>query len=279
LSAFGGAVYLLNVALELSVGEMLWRACLPEGRMLAHALAGIIGAADDAAPWILGGVEPADPEPTVTSEQQREVAVELLHALVETLPRRGHAVLPTPSLGAVDTKHGRLFVATAVGAPFVLFAMPAESPGEVRTALDSFLSTWPASAPTPRGARGLLALDRTARVIASASSANTCDAYVADSGSLPACALLTQIMGAMAQIFAARVDLSPMSRGELVRRHLAIPCRIVRGDEVVEVNVPMSYVDIKVRRAALDRNPGWIPWLQKRVEIVYAEDESSLSDG
>jgi hypothetical protein len=279
LSAFGGAVYLLNVALELSVGEMLWRACLPEGRMLAHALAGIIGAADDAAPWILGGVEPADPEPTVTSEQQREVAVELLHALVETLPRRGHAVLPTPSLGAVDTKHGRLFVATAVGAPFVLFAMPAESPDEIRSALEVFLSVWPASAPRPRSARGLLSLDRTARVIASASSASACDVCVADSGSLAACALLTQMMGAMAQVFAARVGLSPMLRDELVSRHLAMPCRIVVADQVVEVNIPMHYVDIAVRRAALDRNPGWIPWLQKRVDIVYPEDESSVSDG
>jgi hypothetical protein len=260
LSAFGGAVYLLNVALELSVGEMLWRACLPEGRVLARALAGLMGAGDDAAPRILGGAELDDGEPVVTGEQQREVAIELLHALVETLPRRGHAVLPTPSLGVIDTTRGRLFVATAVDAPFVFFAMPAKSPADMRAALDLFLSAWPVSAPQSRRTRALADIGGRA---------------VVDGGSSAASALLTQLAGTLSLLFARRVGF--VARGaaaayeHLTDHYFAVPSEIVDSPEAIDVRMPMESIDLAIRRAGLDRDPGWVPWLARPVVITFSE--------
>jgi hypothetical protein len=260
LSAFGGAVYLLNVALELSIGEALWRACLPEGRIFARAVAGIMGARDDAAPRILGGAPVDDEEPVVTREQQREVAIALLHALVDALPRRGLAMLPAPSLGAIDTKHGRLFVATAIGAPFVFFAMPAESPADMRAALELFLSVWPVSAPPPGRARALEGTDGRA-VIAAGSSA--------------ASALLSQLAGTLSLVFATRVGFvargSAAAHEQLTERYLTVPSLIVDGAEAIDVRMPMESIEVAVRRAGLDRDPGWVPWLARTVIITFSE--------
>ncbi len=35
---------------------------------------------------------------------------------------------------------------------------------------------------------------------------------------------------------------------------------------------PIS-VDLAVRRAGLDRDPGWVPWLEKRVRFAFGEDD------
>ena len=71
LSAFGGAVYLLNVAVDLSLGEILWRACLPEGHVLARAITAIVGGPGDPAPAVLGGVAPKDSLPPVAADVNR----------------------------------------------------------------------------------------------------------------------------------------------------------------------------------------------------------------
>ena len=57
-TAYGGLFYLLSTVLELGIGESLWKACLPEGQILAGAAATLLGpaASGDPAPALFGGV-------------------------------------------------------------------------------------------------------------------------------------------------------------------------------------------------------------------------------
>jgi hypothetical protein len=39
----------------------------------------------------------------------------------------------------------------------------------------------------------------------------------------------------------------------------------------MEVRLPMERIDIAVRRAGLDRDPGWVPWLARTVRFEFVE--------
>jgi hypothetical protein len=47
------------------------------------------------------------------------------------------------------------------------------------------------------------------------------------------------------------------------------------ADEPLQVHLPMSAIDLNVRRAGLDQNPGFVPWLARKLEIVF-EDEAGV---
>jgi hypothetical protein len=40
------------------------------------------------------------------------------------------------------------------------------------------------------------------------------------------------------------------------------------------VTLPMARVDRRVRRAGLDADPGWVPWLRRHVRIGFRENEA-----
>lgn len=50
------------------------------------------------------------------------------------------------------------------------------------------------------------------------------------------------------------------------------PC-LVQSDPL-RVVIAMEHADIDLRRAGLDRNPGFLPWLGQKVEIVFEADEA-----
>jgi hypothetical protein len=203
---FGGLFYLLNCALELNVGELLWKVCLPEGEVLAHAAAALLGpdGEGDPAPVLFGGVEPRHPFPAVASGQQEEVSVALLAALAAALPRRGLAELPEVVLGLAPSPAGRLLVAAATSSPFVLFALPAPSPRTVETGVRAFLSAWPAGAPPLRAPPAIAELDRAVRIRPAREAAIAPDLLLPAVPSLSAAALLAQMVGVVCQLFAAR---------------------------------------------------------------------------
>ena len=68
----------------------------------------------------------------------------------------------------------------------------------------------------------------------------------------------------------------------LLRRHARISLRrlarrpgLVRASAThLEVIINARFVDVNLRRAALDLDPGWVPWLGKvvRFEFDYGED-------
>lgn len=45
--------------------------------------------------------------------------------------------------------------------------------------------------------------------------------------------------------------------------------RLLLPEETLIVAMPMSAVDLALRRAGLDQNPGWAPWMERRVELVF----------
>lgn len=93
---------------------------------------------------------------------------------------------------------------------------------------------------------------------------------LADGESLPAIALVTQAAGTLAAVFAARADLSGEHSAErLVQRYFTIPTRVIRGTTTMEVRLPLEHIDLDVRRAGLDADPGWIPWLERRVDLIF----------
>jgi hypothetical protein len=48
------------------------------------------------------------------------------------------------------------------------------------------------------------------------------------------------------------------------------PADIVAEPGWIEVRFPLDQVSIDLRRAGLDRDPGWVPWLGVVVRFVYA---------
>jgi len=310
-TSFGGLFYLLSLALELGIGEALWKVCLPEGLILAHAAAALLGpeAAGDSAPCWFGRVAIRDllTSPLVSPEQQAEVCIELLAATAVALPRYGVAPSPEVFLDLVPTQAGRMLVASGNG-PFALFAWPAHDAAAAAAGVAAFLSMWPGSFPPPRGPGVLLDLDTSARLrldtsegrqtasartvraarflpfarsVATTSAASqfasttsaAAPSAAATSATTPAgSALLAQICGTLAELFTLRVGLVPADAAEVVARYLAIPAHVELELEAMTVVLPMARIDLAVRRAALDRNAGWVPWLQRTVRIEFAPE-------
>jgi hypothetical protein len=267
---FGGFCYLLGLALELDMGEILWRACLPEGEALAHAVRAILADAADPAAALFGGVGRIAAVPAITAEQQEEIAAALLAALVAALPRRGLASVPGAAIALVDAGGERLLVATPDRSPFAVYAWPAGTAAALRAGLSAFVNAWPASAPLS-GSPGLVSLDATGRLQPRPASPRP--PLLPTGASAAATAVLAQVAGSLCQLFAARARLAAATPAELVERYLAVPARVVLAPGRMTVHIPADQVDLMLRRAALDRNPGWVPWLGREVAIVWEGDE------
>jgi len=276
----GGLFYLLQLAVELGLGEMLWRACLPEGAILTSAVQLLAEPtakeiSPDPAPFLFGGVRDEGRHLLVSVEppQQEEIATDLLLAVVEALPRRGLAALPEPYLRLHDTPEGRLLSASAEASSFSLFTFAARSPEETGRALEKFLALWPASGPAPRSGFALAGLDRRSRVRPLRRLPDVSPA-VPGGGPLPERALLAQVAGSLAHLFAARVGMpAPWNPARLAAR-LSIPARLFSSDDELVIRIPMERIDLDARRAGLDADPGWVPWLGKPARFVFTEEKS-----
>jgi hypothetical protein len=272
LTGFGGLFYLLTCALELDLGESLWRACLPEGDVLAHVAAAILGpeATSDPAPYLFGGVEPGRPFPPVAPEQQQDVAAATGAALAAALPRRGLAALPEIVLDLVSPATGRLLVAAVPGSPLVLFAWPAPAPPSVVAGLRAFLGAWPRSAPPPHARPALAELGGAGRLRPAPDARVSRNILLPEAPSTEAAALLAQAAGALCGLFAARAGaLVCPDAAALVRRYLALPARVTRTPGEMTVTLSADSIDLSVRRAGLDRDPGRVPWLARVVRLVF----------
>jgi hypothetical protein len=267
---FGGLFYLLSLALELGIGESLWKACLPEGRVLAQAAAAILGdgAHLDVAPRLFGGE--AASWPGIAAEQQQEVCGDILAGVVAALPRLDLATLPMPVLEVVGTPAGRLLVATC-GFPTAIFAWPAPDASAVAAGIAVFLAHWPRDLEAPRARDPLPDFDPSGRLRRAAGPHVPCwlpRAPTAVSGSV-----LTQVCGALLNVFHARLVAhageAPADASDLVARYLTLPGRVVLAAEAMTILLPMDRIEMPLRRAALDRDPGWVPWLRRTVRIEF----------
>ena len=139
-----GLFYLLDRVQELDLAEALWKACLPEGAVLAAATAALMGPTfiGDAAPALFGGIDATSAFPDVSTEQHAEVATAICIALATALLRRGLAEIPPAVADVIDHPAGRLLVARAEGSPFAFFAWPVHAPDTVQRGLRAFLDGW-----------------------------------------------------------------------------------------------------------------------------------------
>jgi hypothetical protein len=268
-TAFGGVVYLLRPILELGLAQCLWEACVPEGGVLARAIAAILGheGSGDPAVRLFAGAHPEAPLGPVSLEQQQEVAAALLAAFVDAIPRRGLGAYPQAVLQIVRTAEGRLLVAADEHQPFVFFAHDASGPHRVAAGIDAFLDAWPASAPRPRADPGLAAVDRRGRVYARRSP--VAEPLLAAIGDLPVIALVSQAAGTLAALVGVRAGLQGALRREDVLGTVRVPAHVSTWPGRMNVRFRTETIDLAVRRGGLDADPKWVPWLGRTVTIVY----------
>jgi hypothetical protein len=272
-TALGGLFFLLNPLLELKAGELLYAACLPEGALLRHALACLLAdvTPSDPALELCTGVGAEAELPQIAASQHAEVATALLIELVAALARRGLAQLPAIALHLCGSE--RLLVAHAVESPFAIFAWPASTPRDAATGLGEFLDRWPRSAPRPVGAPALCELDRSGRVRPSRGPAGELALPPAPDG--PTAALLCQLVGASADLFVARAG-APTSLAGFVPMHLSAEADVIDDGDDRVVTLAAESIRFAQRRAGLDRDPGWVPWLSRHVRFRFLHPEDEL---
>jgi hypothetical protein len=54
---------------------------------------------------------------------------------------------------------------------------------------------------------------------------------------------------------------------------IQIPGRVERNIDEIRILMPMETIDLRIRRAGLDANPGYLPWLKRKLVLVYEADE------
>jgi hypothetical protein len=259
--------------MELDLAESLWKACLPEGAVLAWAASALLGPrfSDDPAAALFGGTTRIACPP-VTAAQHSEIAAVTCAALASALPRRGLAGIPPATVALVDHPTGRLLVAAAENSPFAFFAWPAATPKMMRAGVEALLGAWPHSA-VLTASPALATLDTSGRLRPSREPGRV-SSLLPNAGSAPAAALLALVIGAPCLLFAARAGGEPFSSAEaFVNRFLALPGHIRTSPERMEILFRGQDVDLAVRRAGLDRDPGWLPWLDRSVRLIFEGQE------
>jgi hypothetical protein len=207
-TAIAGAAMLVGRTMELEIAEALWCAGVPEGPVIAAAIARLAGPAHARDP-ILAAIAaaqlgPPPPLPGVPAWAATEVTDKLRDSLGRWLARRRD-----------------------VRAPAALTAALAAVAAEL------------AAADGP-------ALDPLVDAIAAALAASAC----------------TRL---------ARAWSAATARWILVRAgEVTIPADTAGRDaDAIEVALPMAAVDLELRRAGLDADPGWLPWLSRRMRLVF----------
>jgi hypothetical protein len=275
---YAGLFYLCDRIMELDLAESLWKACLPEGVVLAAAASALLGPrfSDDPAAALFGGTTKFS-NLRVTAGQHSEIAIATCAALAAALPRRGLAGIPPATVALVDHPAGRLLVAAAENSPFAFFAWPAATPKMVSAGVDALLGAWPHNA-ILTASPALATLDLSGRLRPSRESGRV-TSLLPNASSAPAAALLALVIGAPCLLFAARAGGEPLASAEaFVNRYLALSGHIRTGPEQMEILVRGEDVDLAVRRAGLDRDSGWLPWLRLTLRFTFEEPKSGSGD-
>ena len=58
-------------------------------------------------------------------------------------------------------------------------------------------------------------------------------------------------------------------------RCFARPGSIEIADDLIQIVQPLEAIDIDIRRAGLDGDPGWLPWIEKHMAFVFESDEEA----
>ena len=144
----------------------------------------------------------------------------------------------------------------------------ASTPETLRAGLGALLDTWPHRG-SLEAAPALVTLDTSGR-LRPWREPPAVSLLLPSAPSAPAAALLAVTAGAPAMLFAARAgDTTPNTVEAFVLRRLARPGRLRITSTGMDVVLDADDIDLDVRRAALDRDPGWLPWLRRTVRFVF----------
>lgn len=272
ITELGGLFYLLSLALELEIGETLWKACLPEQQVLSQAARALV--ADrwphDPAPRIMGTLTEPEVPLTASPEQVREVVPALFQAFVHACPRRGLGSVPDLGLRLAAAHAEPVLCVTAIGSPFVLYAAPSGSSDQCRTAIEQLLCLWTEREATLYATPELVQIDSTGRLRLRGRSPADPDLFLPPAANAASSMLLGVAIGVLCQIFAVRVKHPSISDlGQLTDRYFARPATVEIDKETIRVRMPGDAIDLSVRRAGLDRDPGWVPWLKRTVRFLF----------
>ncbi len=270
-----GVFCLLPLVQELGLAESLWQACLPEGTLLAASLRAFAGAdvADDPAWAYIAGDSGLAAPTSIDADALCAVAEATCAELVQALPRRGLAELPPLHLARVELAGAPVLVGLAQGSPFACFAWPADTPDRTTQGLRTLLSAWPATAVTS-AAPALARLDTSGRLrpVADAAPTRPWSPQEAATGRGWSAALAALVVGAPATLFAARLGpdaVAVEAAADFARHWISRPGRVRRVDERLDILIAADEArDLALRRAGLDRDPGWMPWLGRTVRFV-----------
>jgi hypothetical protein len=269
---FGGLFYLLSPLLELEIPEALWKACLPEGEVLAYLARELLGPEGDRAAALLGGVPPPELPPAVAPEQQTEFTSRLTAQLVAAIPRRGLASLPEVVVGLHEHPAGRLLCAAASGSPFALFAWPAAAREELATGLRQLLAAWPASARL-HAPPALAAAAPAGRLQPLPRKPSSVPLHLPRATTPAAAALLAQAIGAPCQLLLSRSAEQVESADAFTARFLARNARVSLPAGHLLVTFAGADIDLALRKPGLDRDPGWLAWLERTARFDFETDE------
>ncbi|HEX6200541.1 MAG TPA: hypothetical protein VF150_09780, partial [Thermoanaerobaculia bacterium] len=79
---------------------------------------------------------------------------------------------------------------------------------------------------------------------------------------------LEELAGRIRERLRERLD-DPRPASEVVAEVTARSGTVVADPGWIEVRLPLSGISVPVRRAGLDLDPGWIPWLGVVVKVTY----------
>lgn len=267
VTSYAGLFYLATLLLELGTGEHLWAACLPEGRFLGWAAAGLVG--DD--PVVNGFGGPDVSVPSVTAAQADEVMTKGCVELARALPRR-RPDLSIPSLELFLV--GEELFATLPGSVFPIWSSACLRASGLREEVAVLSERWPGGLSIPPtldalGLRGRIHVqsERAPRIL------------FRREGQEPAGRLATVAIGTAAALFEWRID-EPRaaSPAAFVERWLKVPGRIEDSGDLLVVHLRAEDVAFPVRRAGLDRDPGFLPWIERTVVLRFDGDEPEGDD-
>lgn len=270
----GGLFYLLSVALELELGETLWKACLPEPQVILQATNALIADRwpDDPAPRVMGTLSGPVRPVKASPEQVREVVPALFRAFVDACPRRGLGSVPDLDLRLVRAHGESILCATVVGSPCVLYAAPAGSTDLCRIAIERLLGPCAESKVTLYAPPELVEIDRTARLRLRGRGPTDPGLFLPPAADAASSILLGVAIGVLCQVFAVRVKQPSLANlRQLTDRHFARRATIEIDEETIRIRMSGDAIDLAVRRAGLDRDPGWVPWLNRTVRILFRE--------
>ena len=52
-----------------------------------------------------------------------------------------------------------------------------------------------------------------------------------------------------------------------------MPGEVTADAESIVLTIPAERYDPALRRAGVDRDPGWVPWLERRVRLDFGGEE------